>query len=886
MKTKFIFRFSILTIFFYLLLALGSEHRALCQVPHGFNYQAVAVDNSGRPIANTSISVKLSILSDTTGFNSSGSGTYIWEETHTNIMTNTYGMFTVVLGTGVKDQGSASSFNEITWETGPYYIGTKIKRPADTDFKIMGAAKLWSVPYAMMADKAADLNSGAKVVSKDDTSSDPLFEVKRNDGQTVFAVYPDAVNIYVPSGGKGVKGGFAIGGFGEKAPSQDYFRVTPDSVRIYIDNSPSVKGAKGGFAIGGFDPTKGILPEFYMNVTGANNVDTVEGSPQVLWYPNKNAFLAGNVHIGAIDSVGSYSTALGYRSIAMGDYSQAFGYKAKALGNFSTSIGKNSIAGAGKILAQNAFAFGDGAKATGSDSYAFGSGANATGYRAFAFGSVGLDSLGNPTTIPTTASHPFTVAIGMGAQATQKGAMALGIGSNASGYYSNSLGYYSTSSGTYSTALGYKAQATNNNALALGNGSIASGTNSAAIGYQSKSEGDKSIAIGSYYSYSYLVPIINLGKGGGDSKGFDDLLPIIPITPITTISRTFNRENKATGQYSVAIGNGNLAEAGGFVFGSNSDAIKFGALALGNSASANETNSVAIGYNTMANGIYSMAIGNNVTANSYGEIALGQFNQTDAGTVDTWNQNELLFTLGNGVNDANRSNALTIYKDGKSIIRGRYAVSTFNFKKSRLIYLLGWKDYIYGVYTMINRDDPNIEYYYSGYFTSTGTEGIYRGLYADLFSTPEANITTTLRSTGAYNTLISAPYMDLVIDSTGLIGHLPSSIRYKKDIEDLKDVDWLYNLRPVSFRYINSESSHKQSGLIAEEVLKVNPDYVSFNEKGEPETVSYSKLITPLLKAVQEQKKAIETLRSENEILKERIEQLESIVSLISPGQK
>jgi hypothetical protein len=41
---------------------------------------------------------------------------------------------------------------------------------------------------------------------------------------------------------------------------------------------------------------------------------------------------------------------------------------------------------------------------------------------------------------------------------------------------------------------------------------------------------------------------------------------------------------------------------------------------------------------------------------------------------------------------------------------------------------------VYGIYTNLNRDNPAIEYYYSGYFGATGTAGTYYGLYADLRS--------------------------------------------------------------------------------------------------------------------------------------------------------
>ena len=642
------------------------------KIPKVFNYQAIARDALGSPVANQDLQVKVSILSDTTGFYSSGRGTYIWEEQHA-VKTNNVGLFGLVVGTKSKVQGSAVSFSLIDWNNGPLFIGIKVQYPAP-DWKNMGTAPINSVPYAIVANEAKGVASGSKlsVISQDDNGSDALFEVKRQDGQTVFAVYPDAVNVYVPrSGAKGSKGGFAIGGFeSAKASPQDYFRVTPDSVRIFIDPTPaSTKGSKGGFAIGGYNEAKGIN-DMYFNLTGATSVNTVNESPQILWYPLKKAFLAGSIHIGSVDSVGQNSTALGYKSIAMGDFSQAFGYKAKAFGDYSTSIGKNSVAGSRTApVANNAFAFGDAALALGNNSIAFGNGA----------------------------------------------------------------------------------QSTNTNALAIGNGTIASGTNSTAMGYQSQSQGDKSIAIGSYYSYSSLIPKITLGKGGtsGDgAKGIDDFLIIRPITPITTFLRSFSRANIASGQYSVALGNGNLAQNGGLVFGSNSSALNFGALALGTSATANETNSVAIGYDATANGIYSVALGNNITANSYGEFAIGQWNEAITGTKNTWNENELLFSLGNGTSSTDRSNAMTIYKDGKTNLRGRYASTTFNYKITRLIpKLFLFRDYVYGVYSLLNRDDANIEYYYSGYFAASGTNGIYKGLYADLINTPEINATAITATT-------------------------------------------------------------------------------------------------------------------------------------------
>jgi len=590
-----------LLLFLFFLVSFGIT----AQVPQGFNYQAIARDNSGNPITGATISVKLSILSDTTNFYASGTGTYVWEEQHDNVKTNSFGLFTIVLGNpaATKKQGSAATFSAISWTPGPLYIGAKIY--FNSAWKIMGSAKLWTVPYAMVsasAAKADGITSGSKVsvVSSDDATSLALFEVKRKDGQTVFAVYPDAVNIYVPPVAKSGKGGFAIGGFGTaKAPSQDYFRVTPDSVRIYIDNTPSTKSGKGGFAIGGFDNAKGgLLKNYYMNVSGTNTVDTVKGSPQILWFPNKNAFLAGNVHIGAVDSVGLYSTALGYRSIAMGNYSQAFGYRAKAFGDYSTSIGKNSIAGS-KLTASNAFAFGNGAKATGDNSYALGSGATASGYMAFAFGSVGLDDAGNPTSTPTTANQSYTFALGMGAQATSKGSLALGVGATASGSVSSSMGYYSSSSGSYSTAIGFRSIASNSYAVAVGGYAAASNAYASSFGRSATASGANAVAIG----YGAVAS--------------------------NTDASSFGRLANAGGQTSVAIGYGATTTAAGVeasAFGKNASAQNTLAMALGVSAVASGPTSTAVGYLATASAQNALAFGNNNTSNGSYAVTLGNYN--------------------------------------------------------------------------------------------------------------------------------------------------------------------------------------------------------------------------------------------------------------------
>lgn len=119
---------------------------------------------------------------------------------------------------------------------------------------------------------------------------------------------------------------------------------------------------------------------------------------------------------------------------------------------------------------------------------------------------------------------------------------------------------------------------------------------------------------------------------------------------------------------------------------------------------------------------------------------------------------------------------------------------------------------------------------------------------------------TTLYCMGAYAGTVGVTNRDLYVDNTGKIGYLSSSKRYKNNIKDMEDISWLYQLRPVNYIYKNDSTNSKQYGLIAEEVEKLNPLFVSYNPDGTIETVNYSRFISPLVKAVQEQKKMIDNL--------------------------
>lgn len=88
-----------------------------------------------------------------------------------------------------------------------------------------------------------------------------------------------------------------------------------------------------------------------------------------------------------------------------------------------------------------------------------------------------------------------------------------------------------------------------------------------------------------------------------------------------------------------------------------------------------------------------------------------------------------------------------------------------------------------------------------------------------------------------------------------------SSIRYKDNIETLKyGLDKVLQMRGVS--YLKKENGVKEIGLIAEELEEILPELVNKNEEGQPDSVSYGRIVAVLIEAIKEQQKQIEELKS------------------------
>jgi hypothetical protein len=135
--------------------------------PQGINYQAVAIDNSGKeivgidisatPVSNKEIRVRFSIIK------SSINGQLTYREQHL-VTTDAYGLFNTVIGQGIPD-ASPMEFNQIDWGTGYHFLRVEIDIKGGTDYIDMGTQQLWSVPYALYSKYADQAGNGIESVT-------------------------------------------------------------------------------------------------------------------------------------------------------------------------------------------------------------------------------------------------------------------------------------------------------------------------------------------------------------------------------------------------------------------------------------------------------------------------------------------------------------------------------------------------------------------------------------------------------------------------------------------------------------------------------------------------------------------------------------------------
>jgi uncharacterized coiled-coil protein SlyX len=161
---------------------------------------------------------------------------------------------------------------------------------------------------------------------------------------------------------------------------------------------------------------------------------------------------------------------------------------------------------------------------------------------------------------------------------------------------------------------------------------------------------------------------------------------------------------------------------------------------------------------------------------------------------------------------------------------------------------------------------------FAGITLGRGDGNVYVG--AGVFGVNGESNTTRIRNIG---TTAIVGGTTVVIDGTGSVGDgrlgvASSSRRFKRDIQPMgESSETLFELKPVTFRPKDDITPDrlKLYGLIAEDVEKVNPDLVTYNQRGEVTTVRFEAVNAMLLneflkehRKVEEQGKTIAELRS------------------------
>jgi hypothetical protein len=143
--------FTIKHVLFFCLLTVSFA--AFGQVPQAVNYQAIIRDDTGNPVSEQTISLRLSVRSE------SATGPIVYSESHI-VTTTAGGLINLAIGQGIILTGTMS---EVNWLEYPKYLEVEVDLAAGSNYTVMGTSQLVSVPYSFASNVAENLSPGATV---------------------------------------------------------------------------------------------------------------------------------------------------------------------------------------------------------------------------------------------------------------------------------------------------------------------------------------------------------------------------------------------------------------------------------------------------------------------------------------------------------------------------------------------------------------------------------------------------------------------------------------------------------------------------------------------------------------------------------------------------
>ncbi len=711
-----------------------------------------------------------------------------------------------------------------------------------------------------------------EILTKNDQTETPLFEVRNDAGNPVFAVFNDGVMVYVDEDKKGVKGGFAVGGYSssKKGVTQEFLRITPDSVRIYVPDDPTTKGIKGGFAVGGYNTIKG---------TSFNFLEVSRKETSILFdTTNQEKGIKGGFAVG------------GYSSGTKSEVSQLM-----SLTPENYLIGQDAGASLTRGLYNSFIGYQAGiSNTTGSENIFIGrfSGYSNIGAKENTF-------IGNYSGYNTEGGYG-NVYIG-----NQAGYHSIG------GYYNSFVGYQSGYNNTsfYNTFFGYQAGYNNT-----------SGRNNLSMGYQAGYgssngiTGSNNVFLGTRTGFNNSSGSSNVFLGnlaGNSNEGGANNVFIgnaAGQSNIDGIANVFIGQNAGSsnqhGDYNTIIG----FEAGNDLTGGTSNYDGAYNTIMGYQAGRSILKgykNVLIGYQAgykIRDNRYNIIIGEGAGYNLEGELGdefSGQsnllFGLNAGGELKTGSRNIFMgldagnycapdaednIWIGHGAGRTSASSGGVFIgkyagydedSDNKLIIQTGYTGSDnlnnaliygdFSTKDLRFnadVDIHGGLQVANGNFRIIDNPGTDITpnyYVYQGLTKSSSK--MYAFTINDyLWVTSNATFDGNIYASGN-------------VYANGVL--LSSDARYKEKIEPINNAHQLVEqLNGVFFNWKTEEFQHKgfdnnrQIGFIAQEVEAILPELVATDEDGY-KSVDYAKITAVLVQAFKEQQEEIEQLKAENE---------------------
>jgi hypothetical protein len=313
---------------------------------------------------------------------------------------------------------------------------------------------------------------------------------------------------------------------------------------------------------------------------------------RMMWYPQRAAFRVGVVDntYWDKDSIGRFSFATGFNTIAKGEgafasgvitnafgnYSTSMGYYSSASGHYSTSIGNNTTS-----LGESSTSFGYFTHANGYHSTSLGSLTNANGQYSTSLGYI------------TTAYGNYSTAMGYNTISGGLYATSLGFFTTANGAASTSLGFHTAASSSYATSLGNYTVASGENSVSMGDHTIASGTSSTSMGWLSTASGQGSTSMGSStfangFASTSLGVFTTANGPSAVSMGISTISNGQSTTSMGGNTRAYNDYSTTMGYYTVSRSNNSL------VVGTFNDTTNFNRLFEVGNGSGDNTRSNAV----------------------------------------------------------------------------------------------------------------------------------------------------------------------------------------------------------------------------------------------------------------------------------------------------